>query len=182
MSFPNTVVHDMSQHKNSKVDEREYNGHVTEVCLNGTSVAVLSGAKVILQQIELGQDLSSGAGGGRARSGSIPSGTGGYIDAGCGPRRTFPERDDREHGEATSVGLTEAFLIFGTRAGTVEFFCLSEWAPLAGVELKHASPVKLLYPNYLGTRLVFVDAANAGWLYSPASNKLTQVRIDRAHR
>ena len=58
----------------------------------------------------------------------------------------------------------------------MEFFCLSEWAPLAGVELKHSSPVSRLWPNYLGTRVAFVDAASAGWLYSPASDKLTQVK------
>lgn len=152
----------------SKVDEREYNGHVADVRLNGTSAAVLSGTKVILHQIELGR------GGGQGRN--VPGGGG--INDGPGPRRTFPEREDREHGEATSVGLTEAFLIYGTKAGTMEFFCLSEWAPLAGVELKHTCPVTRLWPNYLGTRVVFVDAANAGWLYSPASDKLTQVRIE----
>lgn len=96
------------------------------------------------------------------------------MNRSAGPRCTFPHREDGEHGQATTVGLTESFLIYGTRAGTVEFFCLSEWAPLAGVELKHVSPVKRLWPNYLGTRVVFVDAANAGWLYSPASDKLTQ--------
>lgn len=155
------------------MDEREYNGHVTAVCLNSTSAAVLSGTKVILQQIELGSDPT--VRGGRRSSGFIP--VGGQTDTGPGQRQTFPQREDREHGEATTVGLTESFLIYGTRAGTVEFFCLSEWAPLAGVELKHVSPVKTLWPNHLGTRVVFVDATNAGWLYSPASDKLTQARI-----
>lgn len=77
------------------------------------------------------------------------------------------------------MGLTEAFLIYATRARTLQFFCLSEWAPLAGVELKHASPVKRLWPNYLGTRVAFVDADSSGWLYSPATDKLTQVKMKR---
>lgn len=155
--------------------------------LNSTCAAVLSGSKVILQRIELdGQGVGEGPSGRRGRSSSIAAtgaslaggagGGGAGIAPGPGPRRTFPEREDREHGEATAIGLTEAFLIYATKAGTVEFFCLSEWAPLAGVELKHTSPVLRLWPNYLGTRVVFVDGASAGWLYSPASDKLTQAR------
>lgn len=170
-----------------KVDEREYNGRVVDVRLNSTCAAVLSGSKVILQRIELDvQGAGDGPAGRRGRvssasnSGYSPggggSGVGGGVLSGPGPRRTFPEREDREHGEATAIGLTEAFLIYATKAGTVEFFCLSEWAPLAGVELKHSSPVLRLWPNYLGTRVAFVDGASAGWLYSPASDKLTQVR------
>lgn len=155
-----------------QVDEREYNGRVTDVLLNGSVAAVLSGSKVVLQRIELNQHNTDGRGRGLPGAGG---GAGGGMVPGPGPRRTFPEREDREHGEATAVGLTEAFLIYATRAGTLEFFCLSEWAPLAGVELKHGSPVKRLWPNYLGTRVVFVDAASAGWLYSPASDSLTQV-------
>ncbi|CAM9385562.1 unnamed protein product, partial [Hapterophycus canaliculatus] len=164
------------------VAEREYNGRVTEVRLNSTCAAVLCGSKVILQRVEIeGHGVADGPGGRRGRSSSITSSSGGGGASGGGvmpspgPRRTFPERDDREHGEATAVGLTESFLIYATKAGTVEFFCLSEWAPLAGVELKHPSPVLRLWPNYLGTRVVFVDAASAGWLYSPASDKLTQI-------
>lgn len=151
-----------------QVDEREYNGQVIEVRLNGTSAAVLSGTKVILQQIELGH-RDGGVRGRPAPGGGVG------LGAGPGPRRTFPEREDREHGEATSVGLTEAFLVYGTRAGTLEFFCLSEWAPLAGVELKHKCSIKRVWPNYLGTRVLFTDAANTGWLYSPAGDKITQV-------
>lgn len=170
-----------------QVDEREYNGRVIDVRLNSTCAAVLSGSKVILQLIELdGQGAGDGPIGRRGRSSSIAgsgvslatgaSGGGVGITPGPGPRRTFPEREDREHGEATAIGLTEAFLIYATKAGTVEFFCLSEWAPLAGVELKHSSPVLRLWPNYLGTRVAFLDGASAGWLYSPASDKLTQAR------
>eukprot|EP00903_Cladosiphon_okamuranus_P008272 g7961.t1 len=168
------------------VDEREYNGRVIDVRLNSTCAAVLSGTKVILQRIELdGQGAGDGAAGRRGRSSSVAGagvshaggagGGGAGIAPGPGPRRTFPEREDREHGEATAIGLTEAFLVYATKAGTVEFFCLSEWAPLAGVELKHSSPVLRLWPNYLGTRVVFVDGTSAGWLYSPASDMLTQI-------
>lgn len=136
---------------------------------------MLSGSKVILQKIEFTTPDSGGAG---VRGAGFDPHGGSSGVPGPGPRRNFPEREDRDHGEATSVGLTEAFLIYATKAGTVDFFCLSEWAPLAGVALKHVSPVKRLWPNYLGTRVVFVDAASAGWLYSPASDKLTQVRYE----
>lgn len=162
------------------MDEREYNGRVTDVLLNTTCAAVLSGSKVVLQRIELNRQGEGAGGRGRVAPGvGREGGGGGGAIPGPGPRRNFPEREDRGHGEATAVGLTEAFLIYATEAGTVEFFCLSEWAPLAGVELKHSSPVTRLWPNYLGTRVAFVDAASAGWLYSPASDKLTQVRLTK---
>lgn len=145
------------------------------MCLNGTFAAVMSGSKVVLQRIELDNQAADRVPG---RGRIAPSGGGGSGRVvGAGPRRNFPELDDRDHGEATAVGLTEAFLIYATKARTLQFFCLSEWAPLAGVELKHASPVKRLWPNYLGTRVAFVDADSSGWLYSPATDKLTEVKM-----
>lgn len=188
--FPTTMCLDTDAGALPKVDEREYNGRVVDVRLNSTCAAVLSGSKVILQTIEVdAQGLGDVPGGRRGKASSTSGGgfspavSGGGVGVGIppgpGPRRSFPEREDRDHGEATAIGLTEAFLIYATKAGTVEFFCLSEWAPLAGVELKHSSPVLRLWPNYLGTRVVFVDGASTGWLYSPASDKLTQVKNRR---
>lgn len=147
-----------------------------DICLNGAYAAVLSGFKIVLQRIEI---KNNGSGPGERR-GDIPGGAG--TTPGPGPRRAFPERDDRDHGQATALAITEAFLIYATRAGTVDFFCLPEWAPLAGVDLKHVSPVKRLWPNCLGTKVAFVDAANAGWIYSPASDRLTQVRRRESDR
>ncbi|CAM9307951.1 unnamed protein product [Choristocarpus tenellus] len=157
--------------RKQQVDEREYNGQVINICLNVDFAAVLSGSQVVLNPIEPENPPRMGSSGPHDRKL-----TGSVDGIGTGQRRTFPERDDGAHGKATSVALTEAFLIYGTEAGTLELFCLPEWAALAGSELRHSAAIMRLWPNYLGTRVVFMDDSNVGWLYSPAGDKLTQAR------
>jgi len=52
-------------------------------------------------------------------------------------------------------------------------FYMTEWAFLSGAELRHPAGVKSLYPNYLGTRVLFVDATNVGYMYNPVSSELS---------
>ncbi|CAM9775633.1 unnamed protein product, partial [Discosporangium mesarthrocarpum] len=162
-----------------QVDEREYNGQVVDLHLNSSYAAVLSSSHVILQPIEPGLSLPGAMGSsskiqGPRGGGAEGAGAATMDGAAPGQRKTFPERDDGPHGKAKSVALTESFLIYGTQAGTLEFFCLLEWGMLAGSELRHLSGVVRLWPNFLGTRVAFADASHAGWVYSPAANKLTQ--------
>jgi hypothetical protein len=49
---------------------------------------------------------------------------------------------------------------FAWVCGQVEIFYLAEWAVLSGAELRHSANVKSLHPNYLGTRILFVDSTN----------------------
>ena len=49
------------------------------------------------------------------------------------------------------------------------------WAPLPGVDLRHASAVVALYPNAAGTRFVVVDAQKAGYVYNPVGSELTPI-------
>ena len=46
-------------------------------------------------------------------------------------------------------------------------FSLSEWQMLLGVELRIDSPIRKLYPNAVGTRVVVVDTSNRVLLYNP---------------
>ena len=112
-----------------KVAEQEYLGTVKSVCLNDKFAAVLSDSQVTLHMIE-------------------------PVKGGGAQRKTFPERDDGSNSfKATAIALTNQFLIYGTDAGTVEFFYLTEWATLSGTELRHNCEIKAIYPNGQGTRV-----------------------------
>ena len=69
------------------------------------------------------------------------------------------------------MALTEEFLYYGTEAGTVEAFFLTEWKVLPGVELRLDPPnaIKKLTPNASGTRLVVTDSANNCFLFNPVT-------------
>ena len=138
--------------KRPKVNEQEYLGKVDKICLNGAHAAVLSGTRVTLHEIE--------------------------AQAGAGTqRKTFPVREDEHFVCATAIALTRDFLIYGTQAGTVEFFAVhpDEWTMLPGVELRHAHAVASLHPNAAGTRVVVVDAQHQGFIYNPVSAELTSI-------
>ncbi|KAJ8599437.1 hypothetical protein CTAYLR_008001 [Chrysophaeum taylorii] len=134
-----------------KVNEQAYLGSVDKICLNRRFAAVLSGSKVTLHELE-------------------PSG--------ANTNKIFPNRDESPDSKgncASAVALTDHFLVFGTEAATVEFFSLDpdDWCLLAGAELRHATTVRHLYPNILGTRIVVVDALDEGFVYNPATAELT---------
>ncbi|CAM9486784.1 unnamed protein product, partial [Phaeothamnion confervicola] len=141
----------------TRVGQHDYNGTVQELSINDVYAAVLANGQVVLHALENDPANLSSGGNGQAR------------------RRIFPEREDGAFGMATTLGLTDSLLIYGTRAGTVEFFHLPDWAPLSGAELRHSTPVRRLWPNYLGTRVLFADSANAAFVYGPAADELSPV-------
>ena len=96
---------------------------------------------------------------------------------GGGPqRKTFPEKEDGAKAKkATCLSLTTNFLIFGTDAGTVEFFFLTEWAMLSGTELRHSSGIKSIFPNEQGTRVVVIDDNDEGFMYNPVTSDFTPI-------
>ena len=116
---------------------------------------MLSDARITLHQIEPKREAAQAA----AQQGGAAA-----AAAPGAQRRSFPEREDGQFAKATAMALTESFLIYGTAAGTVEFFDLepADWSVLSGAELRHSTAIKALYPNYLGTRVVVVDASNQG--------------------
>ena len=81
----------------------------------------------------------------------------------------------RSYKRAKAIALTAQFLIYGTDAGTVEFFYLTEWAMLSGAELRHNVGIKAIYPNGQGTRLVIMDENGDGFLYNPVTSDFTPI-------
>lgn len=128
----------------ASVCEQEYNGTVREVRLNATFAVVLTDHKATLHPIE-------------------PSPTSAKQTT------TFPTREEGLYGRITCVALTDDFLYYGTEAGTVESFYLAEFCMLPGLELRLDNPVKQIYPNNIGTRVVVVDATGLVFLFNPVT-------------
>ncbi len=128
------------------VHEQEYVGVVKEVQLNQDYAVVLTDSKAILHPIEPSNEKST------------PQ-----------KSKTFPNREEGSYAKVTCIALTDNFLFYGTEAGTVEIFFLSEWILLSGVELRLDNPIKKIFPNANGTRVVVVDGANQSFLFNPVS-------------
>lgn len=125
------------------VSDQEYVGVVKEVQINGDYAAILTDSKAQIHPIE-------------PQDGPVKS-------------KTFPSREEGSYARVTCIALTDDFLFYGTEAGTVEVFFLTEWTLLSGVELRLDNPIRKIYPNANGTRVVIVDAANQCFLFNPVT-------------
>lgn len=135
------------------VNDQEYVGTVREVQLNQTFAVVFTDSKAMLHPIEpVSPDSDSAMGPGGQKL-----------------TKTFPSREEGSFATITCIALTEDFLFYGTEAGTVEIFFLSEWTLLAGAELRLDHPVKKIYPNHNGTRVVVIDDHNQVFLFNPVT-------------
>jgi len=91
-------------------------------------------------------------------------------------RRNFPDPNKGGNFQVTDIAMTPEFFIFSTQAGrdvnmggTVEYFYLDEFCPLPGNEYRHDIAITKVYPNPIGSRVIFLDAANNGFLYDPVT-------------
>lgn len=92
-------------------------------------------------------------------------------EAGAGPEgtRVLPEQG------VTCVAVTAAgFVVYGTRGGTVHYATL-DGTPVSEFRLPSGSAVAGVYPNASGTRVVVVDAARGGAVYSPVDDHCVAV-------
>ena len=126
------------------INEQEYVGIVKEVQLNANYAVILTDSKAIIHPIEQTPTSQS-------------------------QTRTFPSREEGSFAKITCIALTDDFLYYGTEAGTVEVFFLGEWTLLSGAELRLDNPIRRLFPNNNGTRVVVVDAANQSFLFNPVT-------------
>lgn len=128
------------------INEQEYIGVVKEVQLNSTYAVILTDSKAIIHPIEPSANSQN-------------------------QTKTFPGREEGSMSKVTCIALTEEFLYYGTEAGTVEAFFLTEWKVLPGVELRldPPNPIKRLDPNASGTRLVVTDSSNTCFLFNPVT-------------
>eukprot|EP00163_Fabomonas_tropica_P013367 TRINITY_DN2487_c0_g1_i2.p1 TRINITY_DN2487_c0_g1~~TRINITY_DN2487_c0_g1_i2.p1 ORF type:complete len:1366 (-),score=364.25 TRINITY_DN2487_c0_g1_i2:113-4210(-) len=132
----------------TEVNAVEYIGTVTQIRMNGKFAAVLTGGVVQLHSIEKAANEDE-------------------------DMRIFPEREDTK--DITCLALTEEFLIFGTQRGTVVHYSLADGASTVVNEWRHTTPIKRVYANTGGTRLVVIDENHDGYLYNPAADVATPI-------
>jgi len=78
-----------------------------------------------------------------------------------------------ENVRITSAALTAEFLIYSTSKGTIHHFFLKDYAQVA--EHRHEVSVAHVYPNPLGTRVVFIDHNARAFMYSPVDESKFEI-------
>jgi len=86
--------------------------------------------------------------------------------------RTFPE-DDGDDSPITAHHLTEQFLIYTTKRGSVVYYSIEDAA--VPNEYRHEAGITMLFPNASGTRCVFVDELGQGYIYNPVDSSLLEI-------
>uniref|UniRef100_A0A671TEN5 WD repeat domain 19 n=1 Tax=Sparus aurata TaxID=8175 RepID=A0A671TEN5_SPAAU len=134
----------------------EYLGTIASMCLNADYAAALFEGKVQLHMIE-GRDQEEKK-----------------------QMKLFPD-DDRK-GRILCHALTADFLYYGTDSGNVSCVLVEDWTTVSSYS--HSVSVRKVFPDLNGTRLVFIDDKNGGFLLSTLPNfspTITGVLWDNWH-
>ncbi|XP_019956067.1 WD repeat-containing protein 19 isoform X1 [Paralichthys olivaceus] len=126
-----------------KLKDFEYLGTIASMCLNSDYAAALFEGKVQLHMIE-GKDHEEKK-----------------------QMKLFP--DDDRNGRILCHALTADFLYYGTDSGNVVCVLVEDWENVSSYT--HSVGVRKVFPDLNGTRLVFIDDKNNGFLLSPANKK-----------
>eukprot|EP00667_Euglena_gracilis_P000484 EG_transcript_484 len=130
---------------------RTYLSTVQYVKLSRDFVAVLTDGRVTLHPVEEGDDAAGGV----------------LTEETAKRHRVFPEKDDTA--DISTLAMTEDFLIYGTSRGTIHYFSLDDWCYVN--EFRFSNGIRHIFPNKLGTRVVFIDQINAAYLYNPVNDQ-----------
>ncbi|XP_056135515.1 WD repeat-containing protein 19 [Lampris incognitus] len=125
----------------SRLKDVEYLGTIVSMCLNSDYVAALFEGKVQLHMIEVeGQEEKR-------------------------QMKLFPDEDRKER--ILCHALTADFLYYGADLGSVVCVSLEDWQTVN--TYSHLVGVRKISPDPNGTRLVFIDDKNGGFLLSPGN-------------
>ncbi|CAN9510421.1 unnamed protein product [Ophioblennius macclurei] len=125
----------------SKLKDIEYLGTIVSMRLNSDYAAALFEGKVQLHMIE-GKDHDEKK-----------------------QMKLFP--DDERKGRILCHALTADFLYYGTDSGNVVCVMVEDWETVSSYN--HSVGVRKVFPDVNGTRVVFIDNKNSGFLFSPAN-------------
>lgn len=66
------------------------------------------------------------------------------------------------------MGLTRDFLAFGTDLGHLIYFSLHQWSNITSY--RHMMGIKNIYMDLDGTKMIFIDDHNQGYVYTSVNN------------
>ncbi|KAJ3011652.1 WD repeat-containing protein 19 [Thoreauomyces humboldtii] len=157
---------------------KDYGENVTALAMNAHfAAAVLESGKLKVHLVtetlgdgsteRLGQDVTE-----ISRGAVIPKGD---TDA---MEKMFPDHNNekRKGGKITitCAALSPECVIYGTSNGNIQYYLLDGWTLVA--ELKHKQEIKAIVPQTRGgTKVVFIDAQNDGYLTDPATNAVLAI-------
>ncbi|KAK7929442.1 hypothetical protein WMY93_005837 [Mugilogobius chulae] len=124
-----------------KLKDVEYLGTIASMCLNAEYAAALFEGKVQLHMIE-GRDQEEKR-----------------------QMKLFP--DDDQKGRILCHALTSDFLYYGTSLGQIMCFLVEDLEKVYSYD--HSVGVMKLFPDQNGSRIVFIDDKNGGFLLCPSS-------------
>ncbi|XP_068176892.1 WD repeat-containing protein 19 isoform X2 [Antennarius striatus] len=124
-----------------KLKDIEYLGTIASMCLNSDYAAALFEGKVQLHMIESKDQEEKKQ------------------------MKLFPDGD--RQGRILCHALTADFLYYGSDSGNVVCVLVEDWETVC--IYNHSVGVKKVFPDLNGTRLVFIDNKNGGFLLSPAN-------------
>lgn len=124
-----------------KLKDIEYLGTIASMCLNADYAAALFEGKVQLHVIESKDQEEKRQ------------------------MKLFPD-DDRK-GRILCHALTNDFLYYGTDLGHIVCFLVEDWENV--YSFHHTVGVRKVFPDLNGSRIVFIDDKNGGYLLSPSN-------------
>ncbi|XP_076021576.1 WD repeat-containing protein 19 [Genypterus blacodes] len=125
----------------TKLKDIEYLGTIASMCLNSDYAAALFEGKVQLHMIEAKDQEEKKQ------------------------MKLFP--DEERKGRILCHALTADFLYYGTDSGDVVCVLVEDWQTVSSYS--HSVGVRKVFPDPNGTRLVFIDDKNSGFLLSPGN-------------
>ncbi|KAJ3181263.1 WD repeat-containing protein 19 [Geranomyces variabilis] len=183
----------------SAVTTKDYTDPIKSLCMNAYFAAAVlesgllqihaigdaalnGGAPVTTSRSSL-RDITNaarGAGGGGPTQAQAPRGkTDPHPSSTDALEKQFPEhgnegRTKTNKVEITCAALSPECIIFGTARGAIQYYLLDGWTVVA--ELKHKHRIQSLFPQTRGgTKVVFIDAQNDGFLTDPSSDTVMAI-------
>ncbi|XP_062563462.1 WD repeat-containing protein 19 [Armigeres subalbatus] len=131
--------------------DREYMSEIKEVALSSEYCAVLCGGQIMLHSIETTNESTMNR-----------------------DPKIFPD-EVRGMNESviTCLALTNDFLCFATDLGNIVHFSLERWSLV--VQFRHQVGIKTIHVDLDGTRMVFIDDHNHGYVYISASEETIRI-------
>ena len=82
---------------------------------------------------------------------------------------------DQRKDDATCFAITEDFLIYGSDIGIISVLHIDSGKHIESCQLQHGLGIDQIFPNGLGTVIVFVDEGSNGFLYQPNESEVVPV-------